>query len=100
MTAYMTTTDDRETELLADALAQTYSDAVWAQVGDHLPLTDEVFKVAWYRVAERAKELGKAPKMTTAKLLDLLIAELDQLRADNRRLNLQLAAARSQRDSF
>ena len=62
MTAYMTTTDDRETELLADALAQTYSDAVWAQVGDHLPLTDEVFKVAWYRVAERAKELGKAPK--------------------------------------
>ena len=61
MTAYMTT-DDRETELLADALAQTYSDAVWAQVGDHLPLTDEVFKVAWYRVAERAKELGKAPK--------------------------------------
>ncbi|HXB86452.1 MAG TPA: hypothetical protein VNW74_10335 [Mycobacterium sp.] len=61
MTAYMTTTDDRETELLADALAQAFSDAVWAQVGDHLPLTDEVFKVAWYRVAERAKELGKAP---------------------------------------
>jgi hypothetical protein len=59
MTAYMTTTDDRETELLADALAQTYSDAVWAQVGDRLPLTDEVFKVAWYRVAERAKELGR-----------------------------------------
>ncbi len=57
MTAYMITIDDRETELLADALAQTYSDAVWAQVGDHLPLTDEVFKVAWYRVAERAKEL-------------------------------------------
>jgi hypothetical protein len=26
----MTTTDDRETELLADALAQTYSDAVLA----------------------------------------------------------------------
>jgi hypothetical protein len=62
MTAYMTTTDDRETELLADALAQTYSDAVLAQVGDHLPLTDEVFKVVWYRVAERAKELRKAPK--------------------------------------
>ena len=33
-------------------------------------------------------------------LLDLLIAELDQLRADNSRLNLELAAARSQRDSF
>jgi hypothetical protein len=32
-------------------------------------------------------------------LIDLLIAELDQLRADNRRLNLELAAARSQRDS-
>jgi hypothetical protein len=37
--------------------------------------------------------------MTTTELLDLLIAELDQLRADNRRLNLELAAARSQRDS-
>jgi hypothetical protein len=37
--------------------------------------------------------------MTTAELLDLLIAELDQLRADNRRLNLELAAARSQRDA-
>jgi hypothetical protein len=59
MAAYMTTTDDRETELLADALAQTYSDAVLAQVGDRLPRTDEVFKVAWYRVAERAKELTK-----------------------------------------
>jgi hypothetical protein len=35
----------------------------------------------------------------TDELLDLLIAELDQLRADNRRLNLELAAARSQRDS-
>jgi hypothetical protein len=32
-------------------------------------------------------------------LIDLLIAELDQLRADNRRLNLELAATRSQRDS-
>ena len=62
MTAYMTSTDDRETELLADALAQTYADAVLAQVGDHLPLTDEVFKVAWYLVAERAKELRRAPK--------------------------------------
>ena len=38
--------------------------------------------------------------MTVYELLDLLIAELDQLRADNRRLNLELAAARSQRDSF
>jgi hypothetical protein len=37
--------------------------------------------------------------MTASELLDLLIAELDQLRADNRRLNLELAAARSQRDS-
>jgi hypothetical protein len=52
--------------------------------------------------------------MTAYELLDLLIAELDQLRADNRRhkfelaldqlradnrrLNLELAAARSQRD--
>ena len=36
--------------------------------------------------------------MTACELLDLLIAELDQLRADNRRLNLELAAARSQRD--
>jgi hypothetical protein len=31
--------------------------------------------------------------------LDSLIAELDQLRADNRRLNLELAAVRSKRDS-
>jgi hypothetical protein len=53
--------------------------------------------------------------VTAYELLDLLIAELDQLRADmrrlkfelaldqlradNRRLNLELAAARSQRDS-
>jgi hypothetical protein len=53
--------------------------------------------------------------MTACELLDLLVAELDQLRADNRRLkfelaldqlradnrrlNLELAAARSQRDS-
>jgi hypothetical protein len=41
--------------------------------------------------------------MTVYELLDLLIAELDQLRADklradNRRLKLELAAARSQRD--
>ena len=31
--------------------------------------------------------------------LDSLIIELHQLRADNRRLNLELAAARTQRDS-
>jgi hypothetical protein len=53
--------------------------------------------------------------MTACELLDLLVAELDQLRADNcrlkfelaldqlradnRRLDLELAAARSQRDS-
>jgi hypothetical protein len=37
--------------------------------------------------------------MTTTEFLDLLIAELDQLRADNRRLNLELAAARGQRDA-
>jgi cell division septum initiation protein DivIVA len=37
--------------------------------------------------------------MTTTEFLDLLIAELDQLRAENRRLNLELAAARSQRDA-
>jgi hypothetical protein len=54
--------------------------------------------------------------MTVYEMLDLLIAELNQLRADNRRLkfelgldqlradnsrlNLELAAARSQRDGF
>ena len=37
--------------------------------------------------------------VTACEALDLLIAELNQLRADNRRLNLELAAARSQRDS-
>jgi hypothetical protein len=37
--------------------------------------------------------------MTTTEFLDLLIAELDRLRADNCRLNLELAAARSQRDA-
>jgi hypothetical protein len=31
--------------------------------------------------------------------LDSLVAELDQLRADNRRLNLELAAAISRRES-
>jgi hypothetical protein len=54
--------------------------------------------------------------MTVYEMRDLLIAELNQLRADNRRLkfelaldqlradnsrlNLELAAARSQRDGF
>jgi hypothetical protein len=38
--------------------------------------------------------------MTVYELLDLLIAELVQLRAENRRLKFELAAARSQRDSF
>lgn len=37
--------------------------------------------------------------MTACELLDLLIAELDRLRADNRGLNLELTTARSQRDS-
>jgi hypothetical protein len=37
--------------------------------------------------------------MTACELLDLLVAELDQLRADNCRLKFELAAARSQRDS-
>jgi hypothetical protein len=37
--------------------------------------------------------------MTAYEALDSLIAELDQLQADNRRLNLELAAALSQRDS-
>ena len=37
--------------------------------------------------------------MTACEALGLLIAELDRLRADNRRLNLELAAARSQRDA-
>jgi hypothetical protein len=37
--------------------------------------------------------------MDAYKALDSLVAELDQLRADNRRLNLELAAAISRRDS-
>jgi hypothetical protein len=38
--------------------------------------------------------------MTAAyEALDSLIVELHQLRADNRRLNLELATARTQRDS-
>ena len=46
------------------------------------------------------REAGRATAMTAAyEALDSLIAELHQLRADNRRLNLELAAARTQRDS-
>jgi hypothetical protein len=37
--------------------------------------------------------------MTVYEALDLLIAELNQLRADNRRIKFELAAARSQRDN-
>jgi hypothetical protein len=45
-------------------------------------------------------EARRATAMTAAyDALDSLIAELDQLRVDNRRLNLELAAVRSQRDS-
>ncbi len=36
--------------------------------------------------------------MTADEAMEALIAELDQLRADNRRLKLELAAARNQRD--
>jgi len=36
--------------------------------------------------------------MTAYEALDSLIAEIDQLRADNRRLNLELAAAISRHD--
>ena len=45
-------------------------------------------------------ETRRVTAMTAAyEALDSLIAELHQLRADNRRLNLELAAARAQRDS-
>ena len=45
------------------------------------------------------REARRATAMTAAyDALESLINELDQLRADNRRLNLELAAARSQRD--
>ena len=36
--------------------------------------------------------------MNAYEALDSLVAELDQLRADNRRLNLELAAATRRRD--
>jgi hypothetical protein len=45
------------------------------------------------------REARRVTAMTAYEALDSLIAELHQLRADNRRLNLELAAARSQRDS-
>jgi hypothetical protein len=46
------------------------------------------------------QEARRVTAMTAAyEALDSLIDELHQLRADNRRLNLELAAARSQRDS-
>ena len=46
------------------------------------------------------QEARRVTAMTAAyEALDSLIIELHQLRADNRRLNLELAAARTQRDS-
>jgi hypothetical protein len=46
------------------------------------------------------REAHRVTAMTAAyEALDSLIVELHQLRADNRRLNLELAAARTQRDS-
>ena len=46
------------------------------------------------------REARRVTAMTAAyEALDSLIIELHQLRADNRRLNLELAAASTQRDS-
>lgn len=46
------------------------------------------------------REARRVTALTAAyEALDSLIVELHQLRADNRRLNLELAAARTQRDS-
>jgi hypothetical protein len=46
------------------------------------------------------RETRRVTAMTAAyEALDSLIIELHQLRADNRRLNLELAAARTQPDS-
>ncbi len=46
------------------------------------------------------QEARRVTAMTAAyEALDSLIIELHKLRADNRRLNLELAAARAQRDS-
>jgi hypothetical protein len=47
------------------------------------------------------REARRVTAMTAAyEALDSLIIELHQLRDDNRRLNLELAAARARRDSF
>ena len=49
---------------------------------------------------QACREAGRVTAMTAAyEALDSLIIELHQLRADNRRLNLELAAARAQLDS-
>ena len=46
------------------------------------------------------REARRVTALTAAyEALDSLIVELHQLRADNRRLTLELAAARTQRDS-
>ena len=46
------------------------------------------------------QEASRVTATTAAyEALDSLIIELHQLRADNRRLNLELSAARAQRDS-
>lgn len=46
------------------------------------------------------REAHRVTALTAAyEALDSLIVELHQLRADNRRLTLELAAARTQRDS-
>src|SRR5271155_4196324 len=47
------------------------------------------------------REARRVTALTAAyEALDSLIIELHRLRADNRRLNLELAAARTQRDSL
>lgn len=49
---------------------------------------------------QACREVRRVTAMTAAyDALDSLIVELHQLRADNRRLNLELAAARTQLDS-
>jgi hypothetical protein len=45
------------------------------------------------------REARRVTAMTAYEALDSLIAELHQLRADNRRLSLELATAHAQRDS-
>lgn len=47
-----------------------------------------------------SREARRVTAMTAAyDALESFVAEVDQLRADNRRLKLELAAVRSQRDS-